>query len=536
MNINKSVTGILQDKVDEEKFDNSHLLVTHNMDAEKLIKSIEQYNGLLAPSLAISGLNSDINGFGAVTLVFDKDVLSNNGSTSISNTYDVDFYSEKFPETEYDLDRKYGDIFYQRVNDYTNHEIISSSEWDNLLKKDFEDFVGRLKGHSMLKYYYLNNNNDDEYDIPTKTKKIKLDKITLSKKLISILSKTQLTINSDIDQFSNIKDIIFSDIDYGVIKIRDGGGTLIDERIKRKEQSKIDISFNGGKHGINFHYLRQLLEASDILFNKKIEINKDKLQKDIDRIFKNKNITNDYNEFIDRTVNKIYINPHFKSGKVKKEFTEQNILHFFKRNSGVGKENNEFQSLGRARAMSAKKMTTFKSVYENRDELVSSIELQDIEDTNRALFHDFMGKLYDIAPARNDLHNDISENLGRSTAHNTDDDLITLFKDSFGIIIDSDLVIEYRKLHIALHTSKVDYFEAKPIKHISMDKVVGLVLPRNINKDLKTKIKALGIKIAYYDREPIKPNSRNKAIRSFKKHSINEDNVYKRKVSKKYKN
>jgi hypothetical protein len=522
-NKNTNVSSFLTKKVNENEFDNSELIVTHNLSADELLASFNTYNGILAPSIAISGLNAGLEQYGEITVVFDKSVLSTSNNGKIENVYDVDFYSKTFPEVEYDLDNEHAAMILKSVNDLHSQELIAPSDWEIKVNKGFNHFNSYLTDNDLLKCHFLKESGIyDDYVIPMKNKKPILDSIFDFKKLIAYITKNKITHNPTPKSINDLRELVLNEINETKTIYFEDFEKEEAQKLSNRLDKRLENIFNKDEFkGIMPYYLDIIIRASEILNKKTKIINKDKLEIQIKRVFKKNNLEMDYKDFVNNITENVFVNKHFKVNDEKLSLSEKNILEYFKTNEGISKQDALVFSMGKARSSSAKKMTTLESVYENRDSLTSASELEDIVLINNELFDKLREEVFKCAE-NNDVwyvNNSCCELLSVNASRRSDDSIFNMFKKKKLGSIDDETINIFRDLNNKLHTSKVDYFEAKPIKKVEKKEIVGIVVPRNLNKEDKKKIKELGIKVTYYDNEI---ESRNKAVKSYKKHAINQ--------------
>ena len=93
---------------DADTDETKSLIAVHNVDAEKLVKTLE-YDGIPMPSIAITKESQGWNKFGDISLVFRKDTIDPKANRK-NKVYGADAWTATFPQIEYDVDK---DVYYK---------------------------------------------------------------------------------------------------------------------------------------------------------------------------------------------------------------------------------------------------------------------------------------------------------------------------------------------------------------------------------------------------------------------------------------
>ncbi|CCY12070.1 putative uncharacterized protein [Clostridium sp. CAG:81] len=118
---------------DADTDETKSLIAVHNVDAEKLVKTLE-YDGIPMPSIAITKGSQGWNKFGDISLVFRKDTIDPKVSRK-NKVYGADAWTATFPQIEYDVDNN---VYYK-----VNHNVrdIVQDKMPTYLASEAEKFV-----------------------------------------------------------------------------------------------------------------------------------------------------------------------------------------------------------------------------------------------------------------------------------------------------------------------------------------------------------------------------------------------------------
>lgn len=141
------------------------LIAAHNLSEDKLLASIN-LGGFVMPSIAVTKDTVSHDGFGPITLLFDKNTID--PSNKLNKVYSQDAWTPIFPQIEteiirsevdkvrnhlYDLSRKVDQNYAGTVRNFTNKYFDSVATTDTL-----ENVIDKLRNDLSMKAAYLEEN------------------------------------------------------------------------------------------------------------------------------------------------------------------------------------------------------------------------------------------------------------------------------------------------------------------------------------------------------------------------------------------
>ena len=141
------------------------LIAAHNLSEDKLLASIN-LGGFVMPSIAVTKDTVSHDGFGPITLLFDKNTID--PSNKLNKVYSQDAWTPIFPQIEteiirseadkvrnhlYDLSRKVDQNYAGTIRNFTNKYFDSVATTDTL-----ENVIDKLKNDISMKAAYLEEN------------------------------------------------------------------------------------------------------------------------------------------------------------------------------------------------------------------------------------------------------------------------------------------------------------------------------------------------------------------------------------------
>lgn len=139
-----------------EDLRNPDLLAIHNLSADNLRKALN-LGGFAMPSIAVTKDSIDHNGFGDISLVFDKSSIDPEANTK-NKVYSRDAWTPMFPRIEYDIneDRAY-DLYKEMIDLSKKYDIGKSINFEqsNLSDRLSRDHMDRIIDDPLMKLNYL---------------------------------------------------------------------------------------------------------------------------------------------------------------------------------------------------------------------------------------------------------------------------------------------------------------------------------------------------------------------------------------------
>ena len=102
------------------------LIAVHNLDEEKLLADINELGGFPAPSIAIIRQGMEHNGYGDISVLFEKNTIDSERSKN-NRVYGGDAWTPTFPTVEYDIN---DDVFYKAREKFKALKAYSTPDID----------------------------------------------------------------------------------------------------------------------------------------------------------------------------------------------------------------------------------------------------------------------------------------------------------------------------------------------------------------------------------------------------------------------
>ncbi len=133
---------------------NNDLVALHNIGEDKLIKIIE-LGGFPMPSIAITKPNMNHEGYGDITVIFDKDTIDPKKTTK-NKVWSGDKWTATFPQIEYEIDKE----FIRKLGEETGLEVFDryGDRVERMLKNyGLEGTVESITNNPDAKEYFEKN-------------------------------------------------------------------------------------------------------------------------------------------------------------------------------------------------------------------------------------------------------------------------------------------------------------------------------------------------------------------------------------------
>lgn len=486
------------------------LIISHNTDIQSLLKSLRSFNGLLAPSLAIHDIDHTFKKYGDVSVIFKPHTLfDGKNHTTQSNTtdfiYNMDSYSVRFPEIEFDFNKKYSNSLYTKLSHIVDDTDSDFSRWDNELKKDKYSAKKYLESLSVFKLQFIRDHIDKDYkpQLFTKTKD-NISPYSNTKDLSNFLKKGFFTEkNRTKKNLTLLKKILTNEKNKSIENIKriqsEGNSSLSNEffnnKIARKEKEYKEFFNENTEYGLSNQFFRSLSsDQMKVTLGRNVVYETKKISKNINNFIQRNNGVDAFYSYCDEEVSRIHINPHIKIGKSKNEPTEENILRYMRKEGALTSEKTMTMGLGKSKTQQAKRLLSFEEIWDERKKLgdynTVDKEYSEHSDEFNNLSHNFQG------------NSTLSDSFDRLDAlskitglrHNSVESLaVSLIRKGFIKFSQKDTKKLF-DLSSKIQSSKTQYFESKPLRTIPIHEIEAVVLPRNTPKELRDELKRLGIK------------------------------------------
>ena len=139
------------------------LIAVHNLDEGKLLADINELGGFPAPSIAIIRQGMEHNGYGDISVLFEKDTIDPERS-KYNHVYGGDAWTPTFPTVEYDIN---DDVFYKarkkfkalkgRIPSYLYEEAlrVNNNGTGNVQYSGMDSFVQQMEQNYGIRAAYV---------------------------------------------------------------------------------------------------------------------------------------------------------------------------------------------------------------------------------------------------------------------------------------------------------------------------------------------------------------------------------------------
>lgn len=515
----------LSEPIEETK----NLIALHNLNANTLLKQLD-LGGMPMPSIAVTDPSIvDHNGFGDITVIFDKEAIDPKKSKS-NKVYSNDAYTPTFPRIFY----KTNEVVAERVADKV-HSLIDqvpekfqgdlrrlrySSEIDDVLNSEGgqQGIVDRFRNTYGMKELYLAEIGDA---VPLETKRVEIPIDELKKETYDyiieklgadavVLSKNNgLTGRQWFDQYGEQIKKVYHDF------FIEGGST--------EEQT---TNFINSRKPV--YWVGEVRKAATYLENGGVEVQESFDYEKAQNLIDEKIAQSDY----DTWLNNLFDGIEAMSGiRNKKDiFTPSgNRRSFEQTHDSVTLDNivkvmrGEAQQKGQAAfggsmfGASAKEYKSIKDIKKDSHRLgrledAENKESRDyIMDTINSIAERYAGGKDEL-----DARDALIEAVGQSETKAG----IAKYLKQYDYVYkyDESIVNDLIELRNYVRNLTVPYFEAKPQRAVSFDEVGVFVIPNNADAALKQKLLESGYSIAEYN--PDIEGDRQNVVNQFEKYKF----------------
>lgn len=523
-----------------KKAEQSHcnLFVVHNLCAQDLISHLSEYDGLLAPSLAIINGDHEYSSFGDISIVFKPETIFN-GKQSVprsdrtSYVYDADSYSVRFPEIQYDFQKKESNILYNELEKFEDITMTSLAGWYYGTKKGLDNSERFLLNQDTMKLKFITEHHDKDFCYKLERKKTKPKALFSDTKVMSqYLKNNKILLTKSSFDIEKMHSVLLQakkeKIDAITNRHKNSTTEIFRKRMETKlneiEEAYKSIITTENPLGITNMYQKILLkDQDDIITKSNFVYDGKKNTAKLDKYLKKHNLLEKYEKFCSKTTMRMYNNPHIEIGTQKKEVNEENILKYMRKEGSQSSEKTFTHSLGKSRSQTARRIIDMIDLFDKRNELISKKDTDELRDSRSKEFMALSDDLYEYRPDdldSFDFMDTLSEIIGSHYSTDTDRLPKTFNRLNFKEI-PQELLKKIREFSSNFASDKVHYFEAKPLRKIEYTEIAGVVLPRNTSSEIKDLLKFHGItNLKYYSESD--PKSRKLTINKLSDFAINE--------------
>lgn len=530
-NKTEDVSFSLDDVIEEEK----DLIAIHNIYPEKLKGSLE-LGGFPMPSIAVTKAKELFTKFGDISILFRKDTIDPKNKKN--KVYSGDAYTPTFPQIDYladgDVLKSIQDKVYALVG---GRELANELDHISLDADNVQHTLGRFGGNvvqgyadnATLKYAFLKDKEVD-LELPTKEKPLYrygevpnravisfANRLTNGKQSVKeLLEQHSKELMADHDLKESIAWALNNDVLYDVKKGTDEYRTLTENPLYKADE--IDLSTVLG-----------MLEAAQKYFTNNstvgATVDSRKATDDINEYIKKNNLEKEYHK---------WINDLFK-GVISKKGIRNNVDVFTPSGNRRGFNALHYElnleNLVKSMTSGAKQgvsafggsifggstvaYNSISDIKKNKGRL-QSVNADDFD----AMRREFTDRFYDIA--RNyAVHSEgvwgAQEVLVEAIVKRKTKDGIKAYlqQEGKGWARNFDTVTDdIIKLVNDIRQMPTEYFEAKPERVVGFDEIAAVIVPDNLDAELRTEIENLGVEVVTYDHTDKTGESRIAAVNS----------------------
>lgn len=490
--------------------DNNELVAVHNISEENLRKVLN-VGGLIMPSIAITKADMGHEGYGEISLLFDKETI--NPTDRRNKVYGGDAWTPRFPHLEIKLNNKVMSNLSKTIRDLIEdrevRELYSlSSEIypDNIERKIANDGVEGYYGKEWMKLAYLLGNGK-KVKIPMKMK----DYGSMSEIILDMAKEKGLKasdiMNEGYDFYQNNPDFVNSILE---IKNRDV--------INNLPEGKRDAARKFLKREISFSYFDSLISKA-VRMEYDLEhgglkkfIDKPALSASIEKKVKTNNA--DYNKWVDGLFNGIIEKYGIRNNRdmftpsgsqrsweqLHDAATPANILKYMLAENEQGGSGGFFDS--NIMGASAESYETFEEIREKGKKRLRKLEEGEYDEWSDSVAKRMSEICNDfLSPSqRNEFGASIDAKIDITNAVAKDKTAKGIYKsmrsDYPGFTMEHAKKVE--EIVKEIQEFSIGYFEAKPRRIVPLSEVKKAIVPKNTSKDILEGLKDNGIDVATY--------------------------------------
>lgn len=481
-----SEKGTLQDSNGNEvKLETSEtgthgtLMAIHNLSESKL-KGILELGGFPVPSIAVMNPSTTDLSYGEISVLFDKSTID--PSNKANEVYGSDVYSPRFPQTVQKVNEKELSKLEKYLNKRLDIEDTTLDETKQKMKYQ-KAFIDKFIEENNIKVEDVYKDADDNYGF-SKNEAMK-----------------QFVIKNDINYEKLLNDKTLREEFYRLYREASPVQDWAERKIKIWENAfadnnvnignRLDNDFNAIKNGsekVLDQYSTDLAKRTKVM-EEYSELYKKYLNEKLTPVFGNKYIRN----------NKNLYTPSGNRRSFNQLYNDYNLDNVVKEMKGkVRGEEGFFYGAGNIRSQVTPQFKSIAEIKANESKLITNSEMESIkEDIDSDLNNlsvtakNFGGYSYDsYETALNEI-----AGLKKITPAKAKEILSDYgFKNVPDILIDKS--IEFLE---KLKNAPTEYFEAKPQRAVGLNEVQAIVVPNDIDADLKQQLLDNGLNVIEYD-------------------------------------
>jgi len=522
--------GVIKEKMAKPQPKEKDLVAMHNLD-ENSIVFIDEVGGIPLPSLAIVQKDIGFEGFGEISLIADKSMVD----PEFVKVFDADIYSPRSPKIEYKLNNKESNDFSLKLSEARlKYEMTTgeSSLEEHIRNSDKKMFLRSVGYDESFRGMFLEDNNVS-VRVATSPAHLRgfLTGMPSIVSYIKNLVKTEKVDSSNEDRIrKELYDVAVKATeeyaDDRVKTLMESGETR--ERVleaNRKHYLKLaqDMLNRDSLDGIVYYnFLAEALDDYKTISQKKKTLDRRKTVDRIDRAVK-KLGKDKFEEWALDIADKIFVEPHYKKGRKKVDFSLNSAIDIMLGQAITGSENTMTTSVAKARSRGAKRFKNLDEMRKAKERIVESKAFDKLKDASNDRFFDLSDKVkenykYYHKDSFSTYHlDDLSKSIydyytgsgkGRSAMERS------LKKNDFSNISDSD-IDDIVSFATDLQNMPTEYFEAKIQRGVRLSEFSGAVIPKGTSQKVKDILAMNDVPFVQYDSR--KDGDRTKKVQKISK-------------------
>jgi|GEM_PF-2273581 len=515
----------LSEPVEETK----NLMAMHNLNANAVLKQLE-LGGMPMPSIAVTDPSIvDHDGFGDITLIFDKEAIDPKKSKS-NKVYSNDAYTPTFPRIYYKADEIVADRVADKVHGLIDQvpeqfqgdlrRLRYSSEIEDLLndERGQQGVVDRFRNTYGMKQLYLAEKGET---VPLETKRVEIPIDELKKETYDyiiekmgtdavMLSKGKgLTGRQWFDQYGEQIKQVYHDF------FIEGGST--------KEQV---ANFINNRKPV--YWVGEVRKAATYLENGGVEVQESFDYEKAQNIIDEKIAKSDYDTWLNNLFNGIeetsgirnnkdIFTPSGKRRSFEQTHDSVTLDNIVKAMRGEAQQKGQAAFGGSMFGASAKEYKNIKEIKNDAHRLGKLEEAENKESRDYIMDTiDSIAKRYAGDKDMWDARNALIEAVGKSETKTGIANYLKQY--DYVYKYDESIVNDLIELRDYVRNLTAPYFEAKPQRAVGFDEVGVFVIPNNADATLKQKLLEAGYSIAEYN--PDIEGDRQNVVNQFEKYKF----------------
>ena len=525
---------------DADTDETKSLIAVHNVDAEKLVKTLE-YDGIPMPSIAITKGEQGWNKFGDISLVFWKDTIDPKANRK-NKVYGSDAWTPTFPQIDYDVDenvyynanRNIRDIAAGKIPQYLMDEAerFVSTRTGSAERQGVDGVVSAAKYNMGMKAAYLASkgiNVEDRVQNVTKPNIESKVADQYSRYLNNMTSEDNATLKE-----------MFQDGRVNEIRSSEYKDKIVDAWVDAKIAEGIDES--------TAEHYREVFKTNGIKLSsllkqvqKAYAYQENGVQYLTEQVRDTEGINQEINTQIDEKGYETWIKDLYKglvkgtgvyNGKdyytpsgnrssfkqLHYDVTPENIVKsMMTQGNGDAKNTVGFMGIKTIRAAVSGELKSIKDMH-SLEGKIQNLSQEEFEARQSQLNDRLFGVIGDIAnetgtdsyTATDSIGSLIQEAAGKKNF--SEDSVRNVFEEFPYWKVSEDNIKEITQIIEETRDMPVDMFEAKPQRVVGYDEIAAAVVPSNTDQQVLDALENRGIPVVTYDET--QENARKEAINS----------------------